>query len=282
MPEGDTIFRAARTLHKALAGKPITGFQSVFPRLMRVDEDAPIAGRTIEQIIALGKWMEMHLSGDLVLVTHMLMNGSWHIYRPREPWKRSASDMRVLIATADFVAVAFNIQVAEFHTAASLVKESPSQQITADLLAADFHEEQAIARLRAAAADTQVGEALLKQTIVAGIGNVYKSEVCFACHVHPFATMGSLNDAEVRCLVQTARKFMRANVQETSGEAIVTYTGFRRTTGRANPGDRLWVYGRRGQPCRRCGTRIEARKQGVDARITFWCPKCQVLKRVAA
>lgn len=277
MPEGDTIFRAARTLNKALAGKTITRFESAFPRLTRIHEDTPITGRTVEQVLARGKWMEMHLSGGLVLVTHMLMNGSWHIYRPGEKWQRPQRDMRVLIATDDFVAVAFNIQVGEFYRAEELEKESPSRQIKEDFLAADFDEQEAFARLRAAPAEMSVGEALLKQTIVAGIGNVYKSEVAFACRVHPFAKMGSVTDEQLRCMVATARKFMQANVTDESGEGIVTYFGFRRTTGRANPADRLWVYGRAGRPCRRCGTRIESRKQGVDARVTFWCPGCQKL-----
>jgi endonuclease-8 len=277
VPEGDTIFRAARTLNKALAGKTITQFESVFPRLTRVHEDAPITGRRVESVVARGKWMEMHLSGGLVLVTHMLMNGSWHIYRPGEKWQRSRRDMRVLIATDDFVAVAFSTQVAEFYKAEELEKKSPSRQIKEDLLARDFDEAEAFTRLRAAPAEMSIGEALLKQTIVAGIGNVYKSEVAFGCRVHPFAKMGRVNDEQLHCLIATARKFMQANVTDGSGEGIVTYFGFRRTTGRANPADRLWVYGRAGKPCRRCGTRIESRKQGQDARITFWCPSCQKL-----
>jgi len=185
--------------------------------------------------------------------------------------------MRVLIATADFLAVAFNIQVAEFYRVEELDKESPSRRIEEDFLAADFDEDEAFARLRSAPAEMSVSEALLKQTLVAGIGNVYKSEVAFACRVHPLAKMGNVTDEHLRCMVATARKFMQANVTDESSEGIVTYFGFRRTTGRSNPADRLWVYGRAGKPCRRCGTRIESRKQGVDARVTFWCPNCQTL-----
>ena len=274
MPEGDTIFRAARTLNKALAGKRITRFESVFPRLTRIHEDSSITGRTIQSVVARGKWMEMALSGELVLVTHMLMNGSWHIYRPQERWKRPATDMRVLIGTEDFVAVAFNIQVADFFEATKMDAESPSREIKVDFLFQDFDEEKAFRQLRSAEG-LETGDALLRQRLVAGIGNVYKSEVCFACRVHPFQKISTLSDETIRCLVRTARKFMLANVADTSGEAIVTYTGFRRTTRRADPGSRLWVYGRTGQPCRRCGTPIQSRKQGPDARITFWCPQCQ-------
>jgi endonuclease-8 len=207
----------------------------------------------------------------------MLMNGSWHIYRPGESWKRPMRDMRVLIGTQDFVAVAFNIQVADFYAAASMDKESPSRKIKQDFLAAGFDEQDAFTRLRSADPQMQVGEALLRQSIVAGIGNVYKSEVAFACRVHPFAVMSMVSNDQLRCMLRTARTFMQANVRDTSGEAIISYTGFRRTTGRANPSDRLWVYGRAGKPCRKCGTPIRSRKQGVDARTTFWCPNCQKL-----
>jgi endonuclease-8 len=281
VPEGDTIFRAARTLNRALAGKKVTRFESQFPRLSRVHEDQSISGQTIVSVIARGKWIEMTFSGGLVLITHMLMNGSWHIYRPGESWKKQARDMRVLIATQDFVAVAFNIQVAEFYPANHMDAESPSRKITADFLSADFKEDEAFRRLRSAG-PLEVGDALLRQRLVAGIGNVYKSEVCFACRVHPFEKMNAVSDEAILCMVRTAREFMLANVKDTSGEAIVTYTGFRRTTGRASPADRLWVYGRVGQPCRRCGTRIDSKKQGPDARITFWCPQCQRLNRSLA
>ena len=276
MPEGDTIFRAARTLHRALAGKTVTRFESAFPRLTRVHDDQPITGRIVESVLARGKWMEMTFSGGLVLVTHMLMNGSWHIYRPGEQWKRPQRDMRVLVGTDDFVAVAFNIQVAELYLTEKMDKESPSRKIEADFLAASFDAEEAFQRLRGEPA-LEAGEALLRQRIVAGMGNVYKSEVCFACGVNPFTKMGSVTDEQLHCLIATARKFIAANVTDASGEGIVTYTGFRRTTGRANPSDRLWVYGRRGKPCRKCGAPIDSRKQGLDARVTFWCPRCQPL-----
>ena len=131
-----------------------------------------------------------------------------------------------------------------------------------------------MANLRAQA-DVAVAEALLNQHVMAGIGNVYKSEVCFACRVNPFRKLATLTDEELKCLVATARRFMSSNVSDTSGTAIITYAGLRRTTCRANPGERLWVYGRRGQPCRRCGATIESRKQGPSARVTFWCPNCQ-------
>jgi len=274
MPEGDTIFRAARTLNRALAGRVVTQFETEFAQLARVDDDAPIAGRTVESVDSHGKWLHMNFSGDLILLTHMLMNGSWHIYRPGETWQRGRRDMRVAIHTAPFVAVAFNIQIAEFHTAQSLGRHRQTSQLGPDVLATDFDPMEAAARL-ATRPELKVGVALLTQSIVAGIGNVYKSEICFASGVNPFRLVGSLTPEERGVLIANARKFMLANVSDGAGDHIVTYTGMRRTTGRSDPTHRLWVYRRAGEPCRQCGSAVQQRKQGLDARVTFWCPVCQ-------
>jgi endonuclease-8 len=249
----------------------------VLPRLSRVEVDSGILGRAIEKVDANGKWMLMHFSGGVILLTHMLMSGSWHIYRPGETWQRSAIDMRILIETAAFVAVGFNVPVAEFHTAGSLARRPGYNKLGPSLLAKEFDEAAVASRLRSQP-DTETGVALLAQSLLAGIGNVYKSEVCFACRVNPFRRISTLTDEEIACLVSTARQFLLANVSERSGDGIVTYTGMRRTTGRANPNERLWVYGRRGKLCRRCGGAIESRKQGIEARITFWCSDCQPME----
>jgi endonuclease VIII len=274
MPEGDSIFRAARTLNRALAGQVVTKFETQLPQLSRIDYDSPIAGRTVESVDASGKWMRIYFSGDLILLTHMLMSGSWHIYRFGEPWKRPRIQMRVAIYANDFVAVAFQVPVAEFHTAATLQRHPSVRRLGPDVLAPEFDEKAAVRQL-STAPDLEVGVALLRQSLVAGMGNVFKSEVCFASNVHPFRPVGSLTENELHSLMRNARIFMRNNVSERSGGQIVTYTGMRRTTGRANPSERLWVYKRDGQPCRRCGTSIMSAKQGVEARVTFWCPRCQ-------
>jgi endonuclease VIII len=276
MPEGDTIFRAARAMNHALAGKKVTRFESALPKLTRVDEDTPLTGRTIESVTSAGKWNLIRFSGDLILLTHMRMNGSWHLYRPGERWQRPRNDMRVVIETADFVAVGFNVPVAEFHTEQSLRRKPELRDLGEDLLSEGFDVDEALQRLKCQA-NEEIGIALLDQRVMAGIGNVYKSEICFACKVNPFARIQSVSDEQLRCIVETARKFLKANVREDSGMGIATYTGFRRTTNRDNRGERLWVYGRRGLRCRVCGTNIEARKDKLDARISFWCPKCQPL-----
>ncbi len=274
MPEGDTIFRAARTLNKALAGQVVTGFESQLPKLSRVDHDSPLSGRMIVKVEASGKWMLMHFSGGLTLLTHMLMSGSWHIYRPGEAWQRAAVDMRIVVKTEKIWAVAFNVPIAEFHTSDTLRRRQGFRSLGQDVLATEFDPAQSVAQL-CARGDLEVGVALLTQSIMAGLGNVFKSEVCFACGVNPFLRMDELQAEQVVCLVNTARKFLLANVTDSSGDRMVTYTGMRRTTGRASREERLWVYGRRSEPCRQCGTPIQSRKQGSDARTTFWCPQCQ-------
>jgi endonuclease-8 len=281
MPEGDTIFRAARTLNRALAGEVVTGFESVLPKLERVEVDSGVTGRTMEKVEANGKWTLMYFSGDLILLTHMLMSGSWHIYRPGEKWRRPRQDMRLIIRAAKIEAVGFNVPIAEFHTADSLRRRRGFNRLGPAVLAPELDDAEILRRLRSRP-ELSVGEALLSQSLLAGIGNVFKSEICFACGVHPFRTVGSLSISELAALVSTARKFLLANVTDNSGDKIVTYTGMRRTTGRTDSDENLWVYARRGEPCRRCGAAIESRKQGTDARTTFWCPNCQPLESSVA
>jgi endonuclease-8 len=174
--------------------------------------------------------------------------------------------MRAAIYTEPYVAVAFQVPIAEFHTAATLHRHRSVQNLGPDVLAPDFDPAAAMSALRSRP-DLEVGVALLSQQLLAGIGNVFKSEVCFASRVHPFRTVESLSIIELTALIANARKLMQANVTDTSG--------MRRTTGRANSEENLWVYRRRGHPCRVCGSAIQSRKQGLDARITFWCPNCQ-------
>src|SRR5262249_50020063 len=146
-------------------------------KLARVDYDTPLAGRTVESVEAVGKWMRMYFSGDLILVTHMLMSGSWHIYRPGERWQRPRIQMRIVIHTEPFVAVAFQVPLAEFHTAATLTRHASVERLGPDVLADNFDPAAAIAQLRSRP-DLEVGVALLTQSLVAGLGNVFKSEVC--------------------------------------------------------------------------------------------------------
>ena len=272
MPEGDTIFRAAQTLHRALAGSRVTRFESVFPALTRVDADRPLAGRTVESVSARGKHLLMRFSGDLILRTHMRMSGSWHIYRPGERWQRPARDMRILIATGDFVAVGFNVPVAELLTARDLSRHKELQALGPDLLADVFDGADVLQRMRAHPRDA-IADALLNQRIVAGIGNVFKSEILHVTGADPFQQVSALPDEALVRIIAEARVQLRANVLNRP-QTLSTAVG-RRTTRSLDPREKLWVYGRGGKPCRTCGTPIRAKKTGLDARLTYWCPKCQ-------
>jgi endonuclease-8 len=272
MPEGDTIHRAAATLHRALAGRTVTRFDSVYPALLRVDHDTPLAGRTIESVRARGKHLLMAFSGPLVLHTHMRMNGSWHIYRPGERWRRPAREMRVLIETETFVAVGFNVPVAEFLTARQLASHPQLQALGPDLADKEFDADDVRARMRAHVSDT-IEQVLLNQRVVAGVGNVLKSEVLFTSGVNPFVTVSVLTDAQLSRIVDEARRLMAMNTM-TRDQTLSPVVG-RRTTGSLDPHAKLWVYGRGGEPCRRCGTTILSKPSRLDARLTYWCPQCQ-------
>ena len=274
MPEGDTIYRSARALGRALTGKVVTSFETALAPLASVDDNAPLQGRTIENIEARGKWLMIFFSGDLILVTHMLMSGSWHIYRTGERWRVPRRSMRCVIRVEDFEAVAFNVPVAKFFSARTLERNSMIPKLGPDLLRDDYDEAEARRRVLARP-DEEIASVLLNQQVLAGLGNVYKCEVPFLCGVHPFRKVASLTPAELDCLLYQSLKLMRENVQENSEDKILTYTGARRTTRSADQASRLWVYGRQGQPCRRCGTAVLMRKQGPDARSTYWCPQCQ-------
>lgn len=267
MPEGDTIYRAARTLHAALAGRTITRFETVFPQLARVDQDAPLAGRVVEGVTAAGKNLLMRFSGDLHLRTHMRMHGTWHIYRPGERWQIPRRNMRIVIETDAFVAVAFSVPVAEFHDSWSLERQPDLAGIGPDFLADDFNAEEALRRIRTRP-DEEVADVLLNQRVVAGIGNELKSEILFVARVSPFALVRELSDDTLRELLRVSRKLIALNVGPRHG-------GGRMTTGSLDPAKRVWVYGRPGEPCRKCGTALSYAKQGKDARGTYWCPACQ-------
>jgi endonuclease-8 len=216
----------------------------------------------------------MRFSGGQVLRTHMRMNGSWHIYRPGEPWQRPRRDMRIVVATADYVAVGFSIPVAEFIAASNLSRHEELRRLGPDLLSETFDAGEALRRMKERPAQL-MADVLLNQRVMAGIGNVYKSEVLFSCGINPFTPVAELSDDRLTCLIATGRKFLLANVH-TSLAPMTTYAGYQRnTTGRDNASERLWVYGRVGLPCRRCRTLIRLKKHGDAARLTYWCPKCQ-------
>jgi len=276
VPEGDTIFRAARTLHRALTGRVVTRFESVYPALTRVDVDRSVTGRTIEAVSSRGKHLLVAFSGGLVLRTHMRMNGSWHIYKRGEAWRRPARDMRVLIETDPYVAVGFSIPDAEFLTAREMARHRPLQSLGPDLAQPELDRAEFLRRVRQHDAEP-IEDVLLNQRVVAGIGNVLKSETLFVARVHPATRTSLLDDPALERVLDAALRLMKMNVLES--EALPLVPG-RRTTGALDPAAKLYVYGRAGNACRRCGTRIEISRQTTDARLTYWCPRCQPELRV--
>jgi endonuclease-8 len=255
MPEGDSIFRAARTLDQALAGRTVTRFQSVFPRLTRIDHQHPVRGQTLDRVTARGKHLLMWFSGGLVLHTHMRMKGTWHLYRPGERWMRPRGDMRIVIDTHGWQAVAFNVPTAEF-VGVRAAERTLLADLGPDVLSDRFDPDEAVRRLEARA-ELEIGDALLDQQALAGIGNIYKSEALYACRVSPFIRIRDLPRPQLERIVGAARRLLRAHASET-----------------ARPGPRA-VYRRSGEPCRLCGAIIQRRAQGAHARSTYWCPRCQ-------
>ena len=274
MPEGDAIFRAARNMHRVLAGHAVTRFETAYAHLDRVNVDAPIVGRTIERVESAGKHHLIVFSGNLILRTHMRMNGSWHLYRHGERWWRGPQSMRVRVDTADWVAVAFNVPVAEFVTPKELATTDPVARLGPDLLGREFDRDEAVRRL-VASAHQPIALSLLDQRLVAGIGNIYKSETLFLAGVNPFTPAGSIPKDVLEKLLDIARGLLQDNVVEGTSPRIQTYRNLRMTNPASNHDESLWVYGRAGKPCRKCGTPIQMKKMGLEARSTYWCSTCQ-------
>jgi endonuclease-8 len=263
MPEGDTIFRAARTLQGVLAGKKVRRFFSPIPAVEQAARRLGVVGDRIARVEARGKHLLIHFAGGAVLHTHLRMTGSWHTYRRGTRWRQPAHLARAVVETPDAVAVCFQAPVCELLSADAAARHLGLAALGPDLLAAAFDPAVARRGLRSRP-QLAIGEALVDQRALAGIGNVYKAEVLFLCGTDPFASVASLDDAALDRLVSTACAQLRRNLAG----------GRRRTTSRLAEAP-LWVYGRRGRPCRRCGSPIEMRRQGALLRSTYYCPRCQ-------
>jgi endonuclease-8 len=261
-------------MHMALAGRTITRFTSVFPTLTRLDEDTPLRGQTVDRVESRGKHLLIWFSNALVLRTHMRMHGAWHVYRPGERWHRPRHEMRIVVDTSGAQAVAFNVPVAEFLPADRVTQAAELIGLGPDPLSSDFDAAEAVARITARG-DHEIADALIDQTAIAGIGNIFKSEVLFASRVNPFAKVRDLSHDAIERLVAIATRLLRANIAGTSREGIVTYGGLGGIGAGGSRSSRVWVYRRAGKPCRRCGTPISMRRQGPYARSTYWCERCQ-------
>ncbi len=260
VPEGDTIHRAAAALRTALVGKPIKRFDA--PRL---NGPHPAPGRIVERVESHGKHLEITWDDGLILHTHMRMSGSWHLYRDGERWQKSAKQMRVEIDVGDWVAVCFNAPVVETYRQFDRSRHPGLGSLGPDLCKESADLDECINRLyHHPDQSLAVAEVLLDQHIVCGVGNVYRCEVLWACEVHPFAPVSSLDAADCAQLVHTAARMLRANLQH-AGRITTTSTK-----------GGLAVYGRNGQGCSRCGDTIEVCRSGEHARLLYWCPGCQL------
>ncbi|HVW24730.1 MAG TPA: DNA-formamidopyrimidine glycosylase family protein [Polyangiaceae bacterium] len=262
MPEGDTIFRAARTLAQRLEGKKVLRFHSTVPALAT----ARLEGALVARVESHGKYLDVCFDDGRVLSTHMKMTGSWHVYRPGERWYQPAHRARAVIEVSDCVAVCFAAPVVELHASPARLAQARHGRLGPDILAADFDAARAAERLLTKPS-LSIGEALLDQSLTSGIGNVYKSESLFLERLSPFAKTGSIPRERLAALMQRAKLLMIANVAPGSGM---------RTTRGTGPGaSRHWVYGRSGRQRLACGELVRMRRDGAALRSTYYCPSCQ-------
>jgi endonuclease-8 len=244
------------------------------PRVERV------VGATVTAVEAQGKNLLVRLDNGLELRTHLRMHGSWHRYRPGEPWRRPAGRAALVLELPDAVAVCFDAPVVELLETRAEALHAPLAGLGPDATADAFDRAEALRRLRdPRRAGLTVAEALLDQRALAGVGNVYRSEVLFIEGIDPFVPVGDLDDAAMGRLVDRARGLLLANRGTAARITTGTAGGGAATVldpaaGRPR-GSRLWVYGRAGKPCRRCGTVIRARRHGELPRTMYWCPACQ-------
>jgi endonuclease-8 len=183
--------------------------------------------------------------------------------------------MRVRLVTDTWEAVGFGLPIAEFHDARSLARSRRLSALGPDPLSSTFEPGEAVRRLRAAG-ERPIEEALLDQRRMTGIGNVLKSEALFIARVDPFAPVSALSEETLAAIVRIAQRLLRDNVVAVDRPAVVRTSASRNTTRSSDPASQLYVYGRARKPCRRCGTMIQFTKSGQDARVTYWCPRCQV------
>lgn len=267
MPEGDTIYSAATVLRRALAGRTVSGFRSDVPQVSRAAARAPVIGRVVSAVEAKGKHLFIRFGDapdDPVLRSHLGMQGSWHIYRPGEAWQRPERQARVVIETDRYVAPCFNAPTLELRTARELAADPQLAALGPDAITDDFDADEAVRRLRARS-ELAIGVAILDQRALAGIGNVFKSEVLFIRRLSPFGRVADLDDAQLHALAEEAHRQLVAN---RGGGTRITRPGAPRH-------ETLWVYGRAGKPCRVCGAIVRLRRQGDAGRTTYFCPSCQ-------
>jgi endonuclease-8 len=273
VPEGDTVWNTARVLGRTLVGGRLTATDFRVPQLATVGATSGgLAGWTVRESVSRGKHLLLRLASPddgqrLSLHSHLRMDGAWRVYEPGERWAAKPSHLiRVVLRTADAVAVGYHLH--DLALVPTAEEETLVGHLGPDLLGPDWDEAEAVRRL-AAAARTPIADALLDQRNLAGIGNLYKAEVLFLRGVWPWTPVGRVRD--LPALVGLAQRLLQANRGRWTQS----------TTGSLRRGDTTYVYGRRGNPCRRCGTPIllrdgaPGRPAEEKDRVTYWCPVCQ-------
>ena len=255
MAEGDTIHRAAARLREALEGRHVREAETPNPRSGLGPRAGAMKGRRVESVEARGKNLLVHFDGDLVLHSHMGMNGSWHVYPLRGRWRRPRGAAWLVLATKSSQAVQFGGPTLALMREAELARHPRLARLGPDVLADDFDVETGVRALRGAELSRELGDALLDQRLVCGVGNLFKSEGCFAAEIDPWRAVGELDEEELARVVAETERLMRAGLEGR----------------RAAPS----VYRRAKLPCPRCGAPLRARRQGDDARSTYWCGRCQ-------
>ena len=274
MPEGDTLFRTAAVLREVLLGRSVTAARGR-PDGVQLER---VVGSTITAVEAQGKHLLVDFSNGLTLHTHLRMHGSWHRYRPWETWKRPADRAVAVIQTPNAVAVCFDAPTVELMDTRAVALHPQLSTLGPDLLAPEPDLDRAIANLALASrAAMPVGEALMDQSLLAGLGNVYRSEVLFIERVDPFLPLGELAPGTAERLVRTGARLLHANRLDpdrtTTPDALGGQPGSRGPRGAWD--GRLYVYGNPGRACPRCHSRIRTRVFGALPRRVFWCPSCQ-------
>jgi endonuclease-8 len=265
MPEGDSIHRAARRVGAALVGSEIRSIEMPQPRHSLDRWAERLTGRDVKAVDAHGKHLFVRFDGDLTLHSHLRMGGAWGVYPRGGRWHRGAHRAWLVIRTDEHDVVQFDGPVLELLTEGRTRFDRRLAALGPDVLAPEFDEASFLKRLRDEDQGRQVGDALLDQRIVSGIGTVWKSEGCFLAGLSPWRPLSTVSDEEVMAVIRTIRPLMARSV---AGRGrIVSYEG-------AEPGSK-WVFERTDLPCRRCATPIRFRGQGDDNRNTFWCPECQ-------
>lgn len=258
MPEGDSVYLAAKRMHQGLAGRTLTRTDFRVPQLATTD----LSGRTVLGVVPRGKHMLTRIEGGVTLHTHFKMEGTWHLYRRGQRWQGPQWQVRVVLETAERVAVGFRLPVVELVPTAS--ESDVVGHLGPDLLGPDWDADEAMRRLRSEP-DREIGTALLDQRNLAGLGNLWRCEALFLRGVNPWTHVGDV--ADLPALVDVGYRMLQANKDRPE----------QTSTGSMRRGETSWVVGRYRKPCRRCGTPIQKRLQGVapQERETYWCPHCQ-------